>query len=162
MVYQIHADGIARGRSHGRKQRPAQLRRCAVWATASTPPKPSPGVSSSTSPAGRSPSLATQLRFAMPSKGEEAGPSSVQQMATGFRPLSRVAYQGAPGAYSEMAALKALPNWEPMPCEQFEVAFQALSQVRAASPLGWKEMLGREYVQRGGTEHPHRLFEKDA
>lgn len=42
--------------------------------------------------------------------------------------LSRVAYQGVPGAYSESAALKACPSWEPLPCEQFEVAFQALSQ----------------------------------
>jgi hypothetical protein len=37
--------------------------------------------------------------------------------------------QGVPGAYSEMAALKACPGWEPLPCEQFEVAFQAISQV---------------------------------
>ncbi len=119
-------------------QRASKLGPGAVWATASTPPKPSTGVSSSTLQAGRSPSLATQLRFAMPSKGEEAGPSSVQQLATGFRPLSRVAYQGAPGAYSEMAALKALPNWEPMPCEQFEVAFQALSQVIVLRRLLWR------------------------
>lgn len=40
-----------------------------------------------------------------------------------------MAYQGVPGAYSEMAALKACPGWEPLPCEQFETAFQALSQV---------------------------------
>eukprot|EP00878_Enallax_costatus_P036617 GHUV01041139.1.p1 GENE.GHUV01041139.1~~GHUV01041139.1.p1 ORF type:complete len:322 (+),score=92.86 GHUV01041139.1:213-1178(+) len=40
----------------------------------------------------------------------------------------RVAYQGVPGAYSEMAAYKACPDAEPVPCEQFEVAFQALSQ----------------------------------
>ena len=33
-----------------------------------------------------------------------------------------------PGAYSESAARKACPNAEPLPCEQFEVAFQALSQ----------------------------------
>ncbi|KAL6766159.1 ADT1 [Auxenochlorella protothecoides x Auxenochlorella symbiontica] len=128
MVSHSHTAGFVRPRSDGRMQRASKLGPGAVWATASTPPKPSTGVSSSTLQAGRSPSLATQLRFAMPSKGEEAGPSSVQQLATGFRPLSRVAYQGAPGAYSEMAALKALPNWEPMPCEQFEVAFQALSQ----------------------------------
>jgi hypothetical protein len=36
----------------------------------------------------------------------------------------RVAYQGVPGAYSEMAACKACPDAEPVPCEQFEVAFQ--------------------------------------
>ncbi|KAK9806205.1 hypothetical protein WJX72_005284 [[Myrmecia] bisecta] len=49
-----------------------------------------------------------------------------------------VAYQGMPGAYSEMAARKACPEWEPLPCEQFEVAFQALSQwmaERAVLPI---------------------------
>ncbi|KAH6559283.1 hypothetical protein KP509_1Z016600 [Ceratopteris richardii] len=38
----------------------------------------------------------------------------------------RVAYQGVPGAYSEAAAAKAYPNCEPVPCEQFEAAFQAV------------------------------------
>jgi arogenate/prephenate dehydratase len=47
---------------------------------------------------------------------------------SGFAPASRVAYQGEPGAYSEMAAGRACPGWEPLPCEQFETAFQALSQ----------------------------------
>jgi hypothetical protein len=37
---------------------------------------------------------------------------------------NRVAYQGVPGAYSEMAARKACPDCEPLPCDQFEVAFQ--------------------------------------
>lgn len=41
---------------------------------------------------------------------------------------SRVAYQGVPGAYSESAAHKACPDAEPLPCDQFEVAFQALAQ----------------------------------
>ncbi|CAH2060412.1 unnamed protein product [Thlaspi arvense] len=38
----------------------------------------------------------------------------------------RVAYQGVPGAYSEAAAGKAYPNCQPIPCDQFEVAFQAV------------------------------------
>ncbi|KAI4382273.1 hypothetical protein MLD38_008256 [Melastoma candidum] len=38
----------------------------------------------------------------------------------------RVAYQGVPGAYSEAAAGKAFPNCEAIPCDQFEVAFQAV------------------------------------
>lgn len=42
--------------------------------------------------------------------------------------LHRVAYQGVPGAYSESAARKVCPDAEPLPCEQFEVAFQALTQ----------------------------------
>jgi hypothetical protein len=47
----------------------------------------------------------------------------------GFSAASRAAYQGVPGAYSEAAVLKACPGWDPMPCEQFETAFQALTQV---------------------------------
>ncbi|KAE8673672.1 Arogenate dehydratase 5 [Hibiscus syriacus] len=40
--------------------------------------------------------------------------------------LLRVAYQGVPGAYSEAAAEKAYLNCEAIPCDQFEVAFQAV------------------------------------
>jgi len=36
----------------------------------------------------------------------------------------KAGYQGVPGAYSEMAALRACPEYDPMPCEQFETAFQ--------------------------------------
>jgi hypothetical protein len=50
------------------------------------------------------------------------------QLTMGTKSPDRVAYQGVPGAYSEMAARKACPGCEPLPCEQFEVAFQ----VRAA------------------------------
>ncbi|KAL2633467.1 hypothetical protein R1flu_004946 [Riccia fluitans] len=38
----------------------------------------------------------------------------------------RVAYQGIPGAYSEAAALKAYSNCDPVPCDQFDAAFQAV------------------------------------
>ncbi|GAB2274653.1 ADP,ATP carrier protein [Dionaea muscipula] len=38
----------------------------------------------------------------------------------------RVAYQGVPGAYSEAAAGTAYPGCEAIPCDQFEVAFQAV------------------------------------
>ncbi|CAH2038215.1 unnamed protein product [Thlaspi arvense] len=38
----------------------------------------------------------------------------------------RISFQGIPGAYSETAALKAYPNCETVPCEQFETAFQAV------------------------------------
>ncbi|KAJ0973460.1 hypothetical protein J5N97_021419 [Dioscorea zingiberensis] len=38
----------------------------------------------------------------------------------------RVAYQGVPGAYSEVAPGKAYPSCEAIPCDQFEVAFQAV------------------------------------
>ena len=36
----------------------------------------------------------------------------------------KTAYQGVPGAYSEVAAQKACPDLDTLPCEQFEVAFQ--------------------------------------
>ncbi|KAE8708916.1 Arogenate dehydratase/prephenate dehydratase 1 [Hibiscus syriacus] len=38
----------------------------------------------------------------------------------------RIAYQGNPGAYGEDAALKAYPNCETVPCDQFEAAFNAV------------------------------------
>lgn len=64
-----------------------------------------------------------QLRSSMLTASSSGGDAD-----DGFRAVSRVAYQGEPGAYSEMAANKACPGWEPLPCEQFEVAFQALTQ----------------------------------
>ncbi|PQM33739.1 arogenate dehydratase/prephenate dehydratase 6 chloroplastic [Prunus yedoensis var. nudiflora] len=50
----------------------------------------------------------------------------------------RVAYQGVPAAYSEAAAGKAYPKCEAIPCDQFEVAFQAVElwiADRAVLPL---------------------------
>ncbi|CAI0388353.1 unnamed protein product [Linum tenue] len=55
----------------------------------------------------------------------------------GGSPL-RVAYQGLCGAHSESAALKAYPNCEPVPCDQFETAFEAVeacSVDRAVLPI---------------------------
>eukprot|EP00884_Botryococcus_braunii_P016598 jgi/Botrbrau1/3621/Bobra.0204s0015.1 len=49
-----------------------------------------------------------------------------------------ISYQGAPGAYSEGAALKACPEGEPLPCEQFETAVLALAErlaERAVMPI---------------------------
>ena len=60
------------------------------------------------------------------------------QAAPEQRTAMSVAYQGAPGAYSEGAALKAVPGCQPLPCEQFETAFEAISQwmaERAVLPI---------------------------
>ena len=35
-----------------------------------------------------------------------------------------IAYQGVPGAYSEVAALATCPGWTHVPCNQFEQVFQ--------------------------------------
>ena len=49
------------------------------------------------------------------------GVTSASQEAAAEPPSMRVAYQGCPGAYSEMAVRAACPDGEPAPCEQFEV-----------------------------------------
>ena len=43
----------------------------------------------------------------------------------------RIAYQGAPGAYSEAAGLRFKPSAEPMPCETFEDVFAAVETHQA-------------------------------
>ena len=50
-----------------------------------------------------------------------------------------MAYQGLPGAYNEVAARKACPDFDPLPCEQSEVAFQVwvlcIAQERGGASL---------------------------
>jgi prephenate dehydratase len=43
----------------------------------------------------------------------------------------RIAFQGAPGAYSEAAGLRFKPSAEPMPCESFEDVFAAVQNHKA-------------------------------
>ena len=65
---------------------------------------------------------------AAPSSSTGGGAAAAAQAAAGAtRGAFRVAYQGAPGAYSEAAALAAFPGGTPLPCAQFDVAFQALA-----------------------------------
>ncbi|WP_420607252.1 prephenate dehydratase domain-containing protein [Novosphingopyxis sp.] len=45
---------------------------------------------------------------------------------------SKVAYQGEPGAFGEMACLSALPGWEPVPHESFELVADAVAAGRFA------------------------------
>ncbi|GLC45006.1 hypothetical protein PLESTB_001744400 [Pleodorina starrii] len=63
---------------------------------------------------------------------------SIEELSNPSYVAAKVAYQGVPGAYSEVAARKSCPDFEPLPCDQFEVAFQALSQwmsERAVLPI---------------------------
>ncbi len=43
----------------------------------------------------------------------------------------KIAFQGAPGAYSDMACRMAYPGWETLPCAAFEDAFRAVREKRA-------------------------------
>src|SRR5690554_1330096 len=43
----------------------------------------------------------------------------------------KIAYQGCPGAYSDMACRAAAPEYEPLPCNSFADAFDALGEGRA-------------------------------
>ena len=43
----------------------------------------------------------------------------------------RIAFQGAPGAYSEAAGLRFKPSAEPMPCQSFEDVFEAVQDKKA-------------------------------
>ena len=47
----------------------------------------------------------------------------------------RIAFQGAPGAYSEMAAQRAWPGVETVPCEQFEDVFASVAEGRTSHGL---------------------------
>lgn len=40
----------------------------------------------------------------------------------------RIAFQGAPGAYSNIACVEAYPEWEPVPCVTFEDAFSQVEK----------------------------------
>ncbi len=44
----------------------------------------------------------------------------------------KIAFQGEPGAYSNLACNEAYPDFEPMACESFEDAFAAVSEGSAA------------------------------
>jgi len=46
-------------------------------------------------------------------------------------PAKTIAFQGAPGAYSNMACLAAYPDMEPLPSAAFEDAFEAVTAGRA-------------------------------
>ncbi|MDP6351454.1 MAG: prephenate dehydratase [Alphaproteobacteria bacterium] len=47
-------------------------------------------------------------------------------------PSRLIAFQGVPGAYSNMACLSAYPDMTPLPCETFDDTFAAVSEGRAA------------------------------
>ncbi len=53
-------------------------------------------------------------------------------MAKSERSAKTIAFQGAPGAYSDLACSTVYPDWTSLPCGTFEDAFAAVAEKRAA------------------------------
>ena len=67
--------------------------------------------------------------------------------------MSRIAFQGVPGAYSDLACRQAFPDLEPLPCPTFERAIEAVRSGEAA--LG---MLACENSLAGRVPDIHALL----
>lgn len=50
----------------------------------------------------------------------------VDSSGSSFHPIGRIAYQGEPGANSDVACREMFPGLEPLPCPTFEDAFDAV------------------------------------
>lgn len=61
----------------------------------------------------------------------------VDDMATiaASAPERAIAFQGAPGAYSHIAARQFAPDWHPLPCYSFEDAMDAVKDGRASRAI---------------------------
>ena len=68
---------------------------------------------------------------AMPSKASTASATSAPSAQPERGPDARIAFQGAPGAYSDLACRDAFPQLEPLPCPDFEDALRAVQEKRA-------------------------------
>jgi prephenate dehydratase len=65
----------------------------------------------------------------------------------------RIAFQGAPGAYSDLACRAAAPDYEPLPCLSFEDVFAAVHEGKAELA-----MLPIENSTAGRVADMHRLL----
>ncbi len=68
-------------------------------------------------------------------------------------PECTIAFQGAPGAYSHIAAREFAPDWHPLPCYSFEYAMDAVKDGRAA-----KAIIPIENSQHGRVADIHFLL----
>ena len=68
---------------------------------------------------------------AMPSKASTASATSAPSAQPERGPDARIAFQGAPGAYSDLACRDAFPQLEPLPCPDFEDALRAVQEKSA-------------------------------
>ena len=65
----------------------------------------------------------------------------------------KIAYQGEPGANSHIACMETYPDFEPLPCNTFEDAFQAVKSGRAALA-----MIAIENTTAGRVADVHHLL----
>ncbi len=68
-------------------------------------------------------------------------------------PSRTIAFQGAPGAYSDLACRTAYPDWKTLPCGSFEGAFNAVEDGSAALA-----MIPIENSQAGRVADIHHLL----
>ncbi|MCW8085223.1 prephenate dehydratase [Sabulicella glaciei] len=67
--------------------------------------------------------------------------------------MTVIAFQGVPGAYSDLACRHAYPGWTTLPCPSFEAAMEAVREGRAQ-----KAMLPCENSLAGRVPDIHRLL----
>lgn len=72
-------------------------------------------------------------------------------MSTSNKPM--IAFQGEPGAYSQVACARFAPDHEPLPCATFEGAFEAVAKGKAA-----RAMLPIENSLAGRVSDIHHLL----
>src|SRR6185437_8474109 len=76
----------------------------------------------------------TRCRYSGRSRARPSAPRRTQipPMTSRKQPAAsgRIAFQGQPGAYSDLACRSAFPGWETMPCAGFEDAFTAVQRGR--------------------------------
>lgn len=67
--------------------------------------------------------------------------------------MSRVAYQGSAGAYSHLACSQVFPDWEAVPCEDFQSALEMVSNGQAE-----RAMIPLENSTAGRVEEIYRII----
>jgi Prephenate dehydratase len=74
-----------------------------------------------------------------------------------------IAYQGVPGAYSEVAALATCPGWTHVPCNQFEQVFQVGRDgtllPQAGFGLGVDQLEAAVHMRSFGRKPSGRLYQ---
>ena len=84
---------------------------------------------------------------------DAAARHSAAQTPSGAEAARTIAFQGLPGAYSDLSCRHAYPGWATLPCPSFEAAMEAVREERAALA-----MLPCENSLAGRVPDIHRLL----